>query len=442
MNPSGLSSAVEVLRGIDLFAFKGRNALKSLTLLASFWLSALIPQLVSAQEGWKSPDWLMTSAQGKDFSRRDYLKIKQLFRSPTLSGEQARQVKLVAHYYLSQLTHDDAGDLTKIVDKFFLSELPYSLTSPAVRQAIMEEVVAKVPDLLTHPNDLVRYNALSMVAQLTVRPAKVTAQEETPSVPFAPAHKLLIQVIKDSNQYLACRILAAKGLTRICRDNDGTLSSPEKSDIAQAVVDTLAAVPPSNEDGIWWFRGKLIETLGSVDRIDNVATNPIVIETLLDIIASRNERFVNRALAAQSITQLPWTASTNVPLITDQIMKLLGELSAAYVKAPTATGMHEPFVRIYLAFRPATTRQAKDLKWGLLYQVTRPGLTAHAEYVKGAWAAAFPILRPFIERGPTPPAAAEIKTLTEWLKKVDPANRRVVPNGKEYSSSPAVVTAN
>jgi len=439
MTQPGLSSAVEVQKGIDLFSMKSRHVLTHLLLLAGLGISLLVPQSLAAQDAWKSPDWLMTPAQTVEFGKREYLKVKGNFRAATLSGEQARQVRTIVHYYLSQLVHNSDSDMVKTVDKFFQSEMS-SLTSPAARQVLMEEVAAKVPDLLNHPKDLVRYNALSMAVQLNVRPGRVVNLEEIPAVPFAPAHKMLIPVIKDKDQQMACRILAAKGLARICKDGDGTPSAPDRSDIAQAAVDTLNAIPPSKDDGIWWFRSKLIEVLGSVDRIDNISTQPIVIEALLDVITNRNERPSNRALAAQSITQLPFTSTTNVPLITDEIMKLLGEFSTAFLRTPTAAqGWHEPFVRLYLAFRPATTRQAKELKWGLLYQVERPGLSSHAAYVKGAWAVAFPILRPFIEKGPTPPVPNDVKALTEWLNKIEPANRKVVPNGKEYSAKVAVV---
>lgn len=409
-------------------------------LLATLWVTAFSPRPIQAQEDWKNPDWLMDSAKARDFFKRDYLKIKALFRSPTLTAEQARQVKQVAQYYLSMLTHDEIADPPKtVIEKFYVTEFAFTLTSPAVRQALSEEIVARAEELLKHPNELVRYNALAMVVQLNVKPQQNVGLQDVPAVPYAPAHKLLLEVVKDTNQLMACRILAARGLTRICRDGEGTPSSPERSDIAQVIVDTLNATPVSTEDGIRWFRARLIETLGSVDRIDNTSTSPIVIEALLDVVANRKDVIENRALAAQCLTQLPFPASTNVPLITDQIMKLLEDLCAGLKARPNDPRWHESFLRVYLAFRPSTTRQAKDLKWGLLYQVTRSGLTTHAEYVKGAWAVAFPILRPFVEKGPTAPQPAELKALADWLKNVDSSSRRIVPNGKEYSGKSAVV---
>jgi hypothetical protein len=113
-------------------------------------------------------------------------------------------------------------------------------------------------------------------------------------------------------------------------------------------------------------------------------------------------------------------------------MKFLNEMGTAYAKSPTSPAFYEPFVRLYLAFRPATVAQAKTRKWGLLYEVERPGLATHSAVVKSAWDVAFPVLKPFLEGKPTPPGAAQLKAVADWLAKNPPASRTLVPNGKEY----------
>ncbi|SFJ30494.1 hypothetical protein [Planctomicrobium piriforme] len=447
MSERDLSSAVEVPKGNVVFARTGCRILPLLALLGSLLATAALPNSVAAQDAWKSPEWLMDSAQAKQFYRVDYFKNKAEFRAAAPGNAGIAKMKKVVHYYLSQLTHEDNTDLPKTVDRL-LNEMAPTLTTPAVRQILMDEILARAPEILTHPKDIVRFNMLSAVVQLNLKPAQYQGSTEIPAVPYNPAHKLLIQVLIDPKQSLDCRILAAKGLARICRDGDGAPSSNEKSDIAQALVDTLAATPPSSEDGIWWFRNKMIEALGFVDRIDNSATQPIVVEALLDIIVNRKELFLNRTLAAQGISQLPLSSSTNLPLITVEICKLLGEMCASYAKAPTSVGWQEPFVRIYLSFKPATVHQAKVRKWGLLFQLERTGLATHAAVVKGAFDVVFPICKPFLEKLPQaplppPPSASLVKALNEWVQKNEPTNRSVVPNGKLYPAKPSqVVGAN
>jgi hypothetical protein len=290
-----------------------------------------------------------------------------------------------------------------------------------------------------HPDGIVRYNALSLVVQLSVKPAVFQGGVETPAVPYNPAQKLFMPVVADPQQFLDSRILAAEGLTRICRDGDGAPSSNEKSDIATALVAALRNTPPSSEDGIRWFRFKVLKALGYVDRIDNSAKQPIVIEALLDVVVNAQESWLNRAMAAQSITQLPYESYVNVPLITYEIARLLADMGDQATKA-ASPGWREPFTRLYLSFRPALVKQAKDRKWGLLYEIERPGLNTHAPYVKGAWGVVFPVVKPFVENLPQPGIEAAVKSLREWLNANPPASRRLTaPNGKEYPE-PATAT--
>ncbi|WP_437229728.1 hypothetical protein SH661x_001593 [Planctomicrobium sp. SH661] len=399
-----------------------------------------MPRLTAAQApapAWTAPAWVASPAEVKKYFQLEYFKDKNALKSVNPGGDQVRQIKRIVQMFLSQLTQENNANLPKTVLDRFLADLHAQSVSPTARQIAMEETVALAPDILTNPDDLVRYNMISILSQLSVRQAQNSGGVETPSVPFNPAHRVLLNVVQDPQQFLGGRILAARGIMRICRDGENSPSSNEKSDIATVLVKTLEANPSSPSDGVWWFRLRLIEALGSVDRIDNTATQPIVIEALMDVITDQNEVWLNRSIAAQCITQLPYNSSTNVPLITSEIATLLVELSNEYNRAPTVPELKEAFKRIYLAFRPLQQRQAKEKKWGLLYEIERTGLSTHAPYVKGAWGVVVPIVRPFMESGVGVEAiaavpAAQLQALTTWIQQNPPASRRLTPDGKEY----------
>lgn len=416
-----------------------------LALLSGMFIAMHCPRVALAQpsapattQSWNAPAWLLSPQDVRSYFRLDYLRDKNALKSANPGGDQTRQIKRIIHAFLSQLTQEDPGNLPKTVVDRLLADLHFPSTSVAAKGVAMEELVNLIPELLTHPNDLVRYNALSILVQMSVKQAQMQGGNETPAVPFNPAHRVFLKVVEDPNQNLSCRILAARGLQRICRDGENAPSSNEKSDIATALVKTLAANPPSTDDGIWWFRLRMIEALGAVDRIDNSATQPIVLEALLDIITNPNEVWLNRAQAAQGITQLPYSSSTNVQLITSEVLHLLADMSEAFNKTPTSLELREPFKRVYLAFRPATAKLARERKWGLLYEIERPGLTGNADYVKAGWLVAFPILKRFMETNvtpnePVPPiSAAELAALRSWLQQNPPASRQIVPGGKTY----------
>jgi hypothetical protein len=365
------------------------------------------------------------------------LRERSALQSPNPTGAQIRQLERIVDYYLSQLTNPKFQDdlPRKVTERFLKEDLYGSKTTIPARDLMHEHLLKRAPELLHHPDPLVRFNLLALVVQLSTKPGTLQGREETPAVPYNPIYKLFIQALTDPDQVLECRILAARGLARVCRDGENAPSSPEKSDIANALVQTLAQTPPSMDDGVSWFRRKMIEALGYVDRIDNSEGQPVVVETLLEVISDRREEWVNRACAAKSITQLPYSGQTNVSLIAYEIAALLEQMVKAYEEAPSAPYWHHAFVRIYLAFRPEFPRQATERRWGLLYEMKRPGLGAHANYVENAWNVVFPIVRPFVEKKLDLVPAADLQALQQWLAQNRPADLHVVPNGRLFDKT-------
>ncbi|WP_437202237.1 hypothetical protein [Planctomicrobium sp. SH664] len=371
----------------------------------------------------QAEEWRRSPAQFRD---RDALKATKP------SAAQVKSLQKIVHYYLSRLLHNDVANLPKEVVDRFTSEIFSQLTTPEARIAMMDAIIDAAPDLLSHPNPLIRTNTMWLLAQLSVKNA--TSQPggvEIPAVPYNPVYKILLQVLTDKNQLLECRIIAARGLARVCRDAaPGAPSSVEKSEIAVGLVTALDETEPSVRDDIAWFRGAIIEALGYVDRVNDVQDRPIVIDTLLSVVMNPRETFDNRSLAARGISQLPLPGNVNVPLVTYEIVKLLRDMSLAYNKQPQYTGWRRCFTNIYLAFRPALVRHAKERKWGLLYVVERPGLQGNATFVKGAWEVVFELTTKVIGGSPPPIPGTSIQALTDWLGKNEPTSRQVTPLSK------------
>ena len=396
-----------------------------------------------AQNGtqtWTAPSWVLTAAQVEDYRRNQYFKDKNAQQSTSPSNQQVQALQRMSRYYMSQLTFQNTARLPKeIVDRFIAIELFAQNCTPKGRQAMMDEVLAKAPDLLTYPEPIVRTNTVLLLIQLSTEPPQFQNGREIPAVPYAPAHKLLIQILADSNQLLEARILAARGLGRIARYSGLDLGSNQRSDIAVTLVDTLSQLPILPADENWWFRYRIVESLGFVDRLDSVTRAPIVIDTLLQVLSNRQETWLLRSQAALSLSRLPFDGTTNVPLVTHEIVGLLAELAVGYEKdkPPKDPEWRHAFSRVLLSFRPANQSQAKNRHWGLLFQTERSGVGAHAAYIQQAWGKAFPVLKPVIEQDPrierdpkgVPAAipADAVTALKEWVSSNVPQDRRATP---------------
>lgn len=388
------------------------------------------PAAVPVQEKWVPPSWLMDQVAAEKFGR-EKIKLLQNLKVNNPSSAQVKELSRVAEFYLSVMTHDGVRQrIPKEVTQRLMGDLLTPSNRPNARAALMDEIIRRVPEIINHPSDLVRTNIVLMLTELSIEPANF--QTQTPAIPYAPTHKILIQILGDSQQLRECRIIAARGLGRICRDDENNaLSSTERSDVAVALVDALAAVPSSHLDEDWWYRFRIAESLGFVNRLDNVGGKPIVIDSLLETLSNPAEQLLVRTQAALSISRLPYTGSTNVQLITNQIGKLLLRLTAEFAKDPAADHWRDYFSRVFVAFRPETQLEANK-GWGLLYQVKKGGLTGSSAYVDAAFERAMPIFKAVLEpEKPSAIPASAVKTFQEWVSGNQPSNRKVTPSSPE-----------
>lgn len=358
---------------------------------------------------------------------REKIRILQYLKNNNPGTAQIKELSRVADYYLSKMTHEEVRQsIPKDVNQRLLSDVLTPSARPNGRAALLEEIINKIPSILNHPSDVVRTNAVLLLTEMSIEPSNF--QTKTPAIPYTPVHKILIQIIEDSQQLRECKIIAVRGLGRICRDDfSNTLSSTDRSDIANTLAKAVESVPVSSEDEDWWYRFRTIESLGYVDRLDNVNGEPIVIDTIMKALSDPKEHLLVRSQAALSISRLPYTGSTNVQLITSQICKLTLRLSAEFLKDPTADYWRDYFSRVFLAFRPETQEQSEK-GWGLLYQVKKAGLGANSGYVDQAFERAMPIFKAILQpETPGPLPAPSLKTFQEWVQNNLPSNKKVTP---------------
>lgn len=410
--------------------------------------TVLLPSVVQAQNGeseeppvvdevpagrprWSPPSWYMDPVEATQFEREKIRVISNLkLNSP--STAQVREIQKIAHYYLSKITHEEVRQkIPQNVTQRFHAELLQSSHRPAARAALLDEILRIIPDLLTHPDDLIRVNAVLLLTELSIEPANF--QTQTPALPYTPTHRVLISILGDSQQKMECRILASRGLSRIARDDEAnSLSSNERSDIAIALVGGLASVPSGKADEVWWFRYRVVEALGYVNRLDNVSGQPIVIDTLLAVLGDPDEHLLVRSQAALSVSRLPYAGSTNVQLITHEICRLIMRLSVEFEKNPRNPYWRDYFGRVYLAFRPENQQQANK-NWGLTSQIRRPGLGGSSAYVEAAFERAIPIFKAILEpENPTQIPQQSLKTFQEWVAANQPSNRKVTPASADF----------
>lgn len=362
---------------------------------------------------WSPPAWVMSQSESDDF-RRERLNITKQLKSNAPSSQQEALFRKLVQYYMSGLTYEDKSNLPQeVIDRLTAIILSDLQTSDAAAEIMLDEVIKKAPDLMNHPDPIVRYNTVLLVARTSTEKAQISPP--TPEIPYNPAHKFLIDVMKNSNQLTDCRIVATRGLERICRDGVN-FSSNERSDVAIALTETLKSVPVDSEDENWWFRFRIANALGYVDRLDSVSRDPIVLDALLAMINDSKEKLINRTQAVLSLSRLPWSGSTPVREIVYATNKLLGDMVTVYKKKPNSSIWRPAFSRIYLAYRPADAREAGK-NWGMLYQINRPGVGQFAGVVNTTWPIVFEITKPIVANDPPGPIpAAADKALTDWLK--------------------------
>ena len=313
-------------------------------------------------------------------------------------------------------------------------------TQPASRAILLKTINSRVAELLAenppHHPDV----QLGLVLLLESLNSKVVVTPPS-LVPATGSYKVLLSVLEDSNRPLQCRIHAASGVGRMGRDAlvgvpGGDLSVVQRNDIAASLAKVLvSSTVQGNEVGKVWFRCRVAKALGDCGVAFDLNGGSGFIDTLMITATNPAEHLRVRAACLRATTQLSWNGTTNVPLILHETAELLLEIAQGYNAALAANkrlanaDFQHANMDIYLSFMPESAHQANILKWGLLNQITRPGLGQNGPAVTTAQAAAFPVIQHIIWNPKTPVTipAAQIAALDAWIKANAPKERKPTP---------------
>lgn len=375
---------------------------------------------------------LMTPEEQKEWPSQR-LKFTNALRVERIGPAEREALTQGARYHLYVLTLLEAQGETiafQNIVRGLLDELHRAnLTKKEPRDFLNAEIVRLAPDLLDKSPQS-RLNAVIIVASLSSDPAA------SPPKPYVPGHKLLLGVLNEPTQFVPCKIWAALGLARICRDGDPGVN--DRNAIAAdliAALDTPQARLPAN----WWYRMRLVDALGDSGLVYNLVRRPVVLDALMKIVADPAEEIRIRCAAARAATQLPWEATTNVPLICYQVCKLGKEMAESRNRQLAQNANHPHwrfyFLNVYMAFVPDAPEEIQK-RWGLRQQVERPGLGVHKALVEGAYQAIMPVINSVTGNvNPAATPARDLQNLNNWLQNNVPADFKVTPESEELKQT-------
>lgn len=411
---------------------------------------------------------VLTEEDEKAF-RAKLLPFQRMQKSIAPTAAEKKVGEEYARYAVDRMTMPKyRSDLFRTVIEPARRTAEGQLTTPAAKVILLKAMNDRCVELLAqnppHHPDVQLGLAILMTSMNADTPTNKTP------VPYVVSYKSVIALLDNTAIPLQCRIQAASGLGRMARDAavgvpNGDLTNVQRNDIAVALAKTLVATDSAGEDeGKQWFRARVAESLGDCGLAFDLNGSSAPIDALMTIASNPKENLRVRATALKAATQTAWNAQTNVLLITHEAMKLLvdiGNANNAAVAANTAAAaaaakaiaeakaqdpksaqakatvpppnalpadLQHANLEAYFCFQPKTAAQV-TLKYGLLNQVTRSGLTQHAPLVTAAYNLAMPVINHNLTKAKAPVAIpnATLAAIDVWLKANVPADRKVTP---------------
>lgn len=299
--------------------------------------------------------------------------------------------------------------------------------TPVAREYFLKQVTKECEQLLDN-NYVVRQNIILLLGTLSSSyPPPAKNIEPTP---YDPAYAVLLKVIKDDKQHEALKVDAVVGLLRICRLglplSDGS-NDKKRAEIAMTLVPELA-----KKNTHWWYQARLAECLGAagVTYDPTNKTNPIVLQTLAEVVADDQRHFQARIEAAKAIGRLPLDNQLNITPVVYHIVNLGYQI----VQAHNANPKKEPWGNYFFTLQP-------QLGFGLYYAFRaesgnarilggkrKPGLLEAfpgVKEVQEAYGQVLTMTLHFIDNPGKQVAGPQLQGIDTWLKTHVPANNRI-----------------
>lgn len=392
----------------------------------------------------------------KDFLRKYKSQYEKALQSTSLTDEEKKALDAGAIYWVyrfsmkkyreEELPKKDergvvipqkGGAKERLPDlrKKLLDFVKVYAKSTVAREYFLKQIVAECEKLLDN-NFVVRQNIILLLGQLSsTYPPPGKPIDPTP---YDAAYVVLLKVIKDPKQHEALKIDALIGLTRICRAG---LPLPDANNDRKRAEIALILVPElARKNTFWWYQARLAECLGAAGVTYDPAnkTNPIVVQTLAEVVADPQRHFQARVEAAKSIGRLPLDNQLNMAPVVHHIVNLGYQIAQAH----NANPKKEPWRDYYFTLQP-------QLGFGLYYAFRsesgsakiaggkrKPGLLEAfptSKEVKEAYEQFLMMALHFINNPGTKLADAQLKSIDDWLKSHVPGNARITDSSPPLS---------
>lgn len=395
---------------------------------------------------------LYTDGDEKEFVRKFKTAFEKALQSAALTDEEKKAIDAGAKYHIYRFTmkkyreeeappkkedrpavggppKPPAGPKERLPDlrKTLLSLIKLSAKTPVAREYFLKQLTDRCAELLDN-NFVVRQNIILLLGTLSSSyPPPAKPIEPTP---YDPAYAVLLKVIKDDKQHEALKVDALIGLQRICRVGlplPDANNDRKRAEIAMALVPELA-----KKNTHWWYQCRLAECLGVAGVTYDPAnkTNPIVLQTLAEVVADDQRDLQARVEAAKAIGRLPLDNQLNIAPVVHHIVILGYQI----VQANNANPKKLPWVNYFFTPQP-------QLGFGLYYAFRseskearvaggkrKPGLLdalPATKEVKDAYEQILAMTLYLIDNPGKQMADAQLKSIQDWLRQRVPANNRI-----------------
>ncbi len=297
----------------------------------------------------------------------------------------------------------------------------------------------------------VRLNVAYLLGELVVR--KGDPSKGIPDSRYTDAANPLCDVVNETRQLDAIKVVAVRGLVRLMRTGEPDAGFDLRLRVAESFAkelkrpyqQSLVRQRANSHLQHIWYQEVLVEGLAGVGILVNKQAEPFVETVLADVMADSNRHFLVRTAAAKALGRAPLGGAFDDGLRSYQLVELAGQMSAAYNKSPGAGYWPRSFQQLYFAFKAINKSEltVAGKPAGLLGQVATARL-------QDAYRQIVPLVAHVIVQ---PTAAADgklyfqaissetLKPLTDWLAENRPANYKPAQPTTTVPTAPTTAPA-